>query len=358
MRIFGNGACAGVTAQVLLPLLFVALIVSLTRTALSCDDVPVHFPFIANTGEYYSIVLDSTSACCNVEECDEIAVFDGDLCVGASVFQGSWPLAITAWKDDSQTSQVDGYISGNQMRFRAWHYWTGEELEMESHFEDAGGGLFEGAYYSVAWLGCDLTGSMSPPLQLSPANGAQNVSQPINLSWSDVIGITSYRLQLDDDLAFGSPEIDVETEAPYFDANDLPGETTFYWRVSAMNECGSSAWSDVRNFTTGIVTDADNPVLDEVPRRYSLSQNHPNPFNMETSIEFSLAEHQAVTISIYSLLGERVRILLDGIILPAGESSIRWDGYSDDGRPVPSGVYFYRIKSGGFIETRKMVLMK
>jgi hypothetical protein len=83
---------------------------------------PVHFTFKSNTGESYSIVIDAATLDGNsLEKGDEIGVFNpAGLCVGASVWDGTSPLALTAWADDSQTTEVDGYKTGETMYFRIW----------------------------------------------------------------------------------------------------------------------------------------------------------------------------------------------------------------------------------------------
>ena len=89
-----------------------------------------------------------------------------------------------------------------------------------------------------------------------------------------------------------------------------------------------------------------------LPTKTVLSQNYPNPFNPTTNIAYSLPNASDVMISIFSMLGERVAILVDER-QEAGEHSVAFDG-----RMLPSGTYFYRLETEGFVETRKMVLLK
>jgi len=106
-----------------------------------------------------------------------------------------------------------------------------------------------------------------------------------------------------------------------------------------------------------IVTD----ILDEEDAEgafpFVLEQNHPNPFNPSTTIEFSVSTTQAVRLEVYNILGQRVNTLVDDI-LPAGQHSIEFDGDGEDGLPLASGMYFYRLRAGTKTETKKMVLMK
>lgn len=95
----------------------------------------------------------------------------------------------------------------------------------------------------------------------------------------------------------------------------------------------------------------------DIPDRYALFQNSPNPFNPVTLIRFDLPENAAVKLAIYNVKGERVRLLVDGF-LQAGRKAARWDGKDDLGRTTASGVYFYRIETEAFVESKKMVLLK
>ncbi len=94
-----------------------------------------------------------------------------------------------------------------------------------------------------------------------------------------------------------------------------------------------------------------------VPRASELLQNHPNPFNAGTIIEFTLSDESHVRMNIFNIMGQRVRTLVDDV-LPAGEHSIAWDGRTADGREVATGVYLYRMDAGSYTQTRKMVLLK
>ena len=89
-----------------------------------------------------------------------------------------------------------------------------------------------------------------------------------------------------------------------------------------------------------------------IPFEYRLSQNYPNPFNPETSIEYALPEQADVKLSVYNVLGQQVKLLVDGR-MEAGFHTVTFDG-SD----FSSGVYFYRLEADNTVMTKKMVLMK
>jgi len=94
-----------------------------------------------------------------------------------------------------------------------------------------------------------------------------------------------------------------------------------------------------------------------IPSRFVLSQNFPNPFNPETMIEYQVQQSSQVELAIYNLLGQKVRTLV-AEDQAAGVYEVRWDGRDDQGAPVTSGVYVYRLRAGTFYETRKMVLLQ
>jgi hypothetical protein len=94
-----------------------------------------------------------------------------------------------------------------------------------------------------------------------------------------------------------------------------------------------------------------------LPTTFALGQNYPNPFNPETVIEFALPTTGEVSLKIYNVAGQLVRTLVSGTT-PAGYHQIRWDGRDANGSDISSGVYFYKIDTKNFSETRKMLLVK
>lgn len=93
------------------------------------------------------------------------------------------------------------------------------------------------------------------------------------------------------------------------------------------------------------------------PARDFLAHNFPNPFHPRTEIAFSLARAGPVRMSVFTVSGVRIRTLIDGS-LPAGPHRTRWNGTDDSGRPVASGVYWYRLDAGSFHAARRMILLR
>lgn len=93
------------------------------------------------------------------------------------------------------------------------------------------------------------------------------------------------------------------------------------------------------------------------PLSYGLLQNYPNPFNPATTISFSLPARATARLEVFDALGQRVALLHEGP-LAAGPHTLQWDGRDERGRPVGSGIYFYRLHSGSFERVRRMVLLR
>jgi hypothetical protein len=89
-----------------------------------------------------------------------------------------------------------------------------------------------------------------------------------------------------------------------------------------------------------------------IPDGFSLSQNYPNPFNPGTTIEFALPRTQHASLKIFNAMGEEVATLVDEALAP-GTYRSSWDGSG-----VASGMYFYRLQTGNFVQTRKLLLVK
>lgn len=93
------------------------------------------------------------------------------------------------------------------------------------------------------------------------------------------------------------------------------------------------------------------------PKVAALYGNYPNPFNPETQIRFQIPEATQVTLEIYNIVGQKIKTLVDGKMVP-GEYTTKWSGTDDFGRKVGSGVYFYRMDAGNFHQVHRMILLK
>jgi hypothetical protein len=95
----------------------------------------------------------------------------------------------------------------------------------------------------------------------------------------------------------------------------------------------------------------------DLPAKFALMPNYPNPFNPATTIRYEIASRTDVELRVYDVRGALVSTLVNKSQAP-GAYSIEWNGTDDKGSPVSSGVYFYRITAGSFSDVRKMTLLK
>ena len=204
------------------------------------------------------------------------------------------------------------------------------------------------------------------PILVSPANGSTGQSTSLTLAWNPSSGASSYRLQVATTSSFAHIVDDIMvlfgTSYPIV---GLVANTSYYWRVSAKNAAGISAWSPTWTFKTqrvqknrqaspGVVSD-----VEEVPAAFELGSNFPNPFNPTTVIPYELPVESHITIRVYNVMGQEVATLVDGV-QGSGLRQAEWSGTN-----VPSGVYYYRIEATSvegrdllFTEVKRMLLVK
>jgi hypothetical protein len=119
---------------------------------------------------------------------------------------------------------------------------------------------------------------------------------------------------------------------------------------SSGNVLYAGFWKDV---LLGMVTE-----VEETPAyRNELLQNYPNPFNPVTTIEYSVSHGGYAELTIFNVLGQRVRTLVNEHKVPGRHRAI-WDGRNDGGRMVATGMYFYRLRIDSFVSVKKMVLIR
>jgi hypothetical protein len=120
---------------------------------------------------------------------------------------------------------------------------------------------------------------------------------------------------------------------------------------------GREIWGGNGPFQFAIDLTLLSVIESSVPVTYSLHQNYPNPFNPITTIRYDLPEAGHVNVVIYDMMGRQIKQLISGTE-DAGRKSVVWDSTNDYGKPVSAGVYMYRIQTGEYIQTKKMVLLK
>jgi cyclophilin family peptidyl-prolyl cis-trans isomerase len=210
-----------------------------------------------------------------------------------------------------------------------------------------------GGYRSASSPIRSFTTSVSIPALQSPANGAVNQPGNVTLKWGGVEGAVSYHLQVATNALFSQAALVYNQKGLTDTVKQMTGlqlSKKHYWRVSAETPEYEGAFGLQWNFTTG--TNTSVTVGTDVPREFALHQNFPNPFNPATVISYQLSEKSRATLTVFDALGRVVTTLVNEVKEP-GNYSVQFDG-SD----LMSGIYFYRLQAGSFVETKKLVLMK
>jgi M6 family metalloprotease-like protein len=203
----------------------------------------------------------------------------------------------------------------------------------------------------------NITELPAPPALTYPSHMAVDLPLDLEFAWTAMPLADSYNLQVSQDLYFVDPEFDIgDIDGNTCLVAGLQQNTTYFWRVRAANIAGQSMFSQIGQFhTIQTSEDGENTIP---PLADNLEQNFPNPFNPTTTVNLSLKDPSAYTnIKIYDIRGRLVRTLYAG---NPGRSrlSLVWDGRDETGRPCGSGIYHYRMQSGTYSQTRKMLLMK
>ena len=143
--------------------------------------------------------------------------------------------------------------------------------------------------------------------------------------------------------------------------NDGPGSHVNFecnGNIAIFNDNTVSYWWRVGLDTSaceGFFLDLPSTAIN--PNTFRLNQNYPNPFNPTTNLSYELSADLHVTITVYDLLGNVVRNLVSEY-QSSGVKSVQWDATNEQGQSVAAGVYLYRIESGSFTNTKKMILLK
>ena len=132
---------------------------------------------------------------------------------------------------------------------------------------------------------------------------------------------------------------------------DIASGSWQYW-VTAVDSAGNESESSE---IVSVMLSNDQDVA--MPTVYTLEQNYPNPFNPSTQIRYALPEQSMVTISIYDMMGRKVRTLVSQSLSPGYHTTI-WNATNDNGLAVSAGMYIYMIQAGTYQQMKKMVLLK
>ena len=192
----------------------------------------------------------------------------------------------------------------------------------------------------------DFGGAMTPQSQVLLAWAVPTQSN--NLGWEVFRSVDNESFDRIGDLVTGEGTVNEFRTYEFLD-EDLPVSEVAYYYLRQVDFDGTTRRSQT-------IEVALAPVQ-ALPTAMALAQNYPNPFNPETSIRFDIATEASVTVRIFDITGQVVRTLVAGN-LPAGSYTELWDGRSDAGLRVGSGVYFYELKAGSFTSMKKMTFVQ
>ncbi len=202
-----------------------------------------------------------------------------------------------------------------------------------------------------------ITVSDPVPIQLSSFLGLQVSPRAVRLTWETVSEINNYGFTVERQVSgegsfapipnsfvagHGTTNIPQKYE---FTDEDAPTGVNYY-RLAQVDLDGSVHLSEA------VRVSSVTGVSEEVAHSYELGQNYPNPFNPSTTIRYSLPNPSHVTLTVFNTLGEQVALLQNGE---------RESGYHEvkfDGSGLSSGVYFYRLTAGDFVQTKKLLMAK
>ncbi len=187
-----------------------------------------------------------------------------------------------------------------------------------------------------------------PPTQPSRPV-ARTSGRIVRLDWNappdpDVAGYWIYRSNVPDFLPTESHLIGSSVLNRFIDQN-IEGSNRWYYRIAAFDSAGNQ----------GRFSDEVEAILDATfgwPVKFDLHQNFPNPFNPSTTIDFDVPVVSNVSLRIFDLLGRQVAVVADGMYQP-GRHEIVWNAEG-----LSSGVYIYRMQAAGFVQNRKLILLK
>lgn len=191
---------------------------------------------------------------------------------------------------------------------------------------------------------------------VSPAHATTNVAVVPTFSWQKDPKAKEYQFQISTSSSMASAFVldTVLTDTTFKLTRVLALNKKHYWRVRARNTLGTGEWSSTFGFQTTAVNDVKEDKKDQIVREYSLKQNFPNPFNPSTVIRYSLAKEGNVRLSVFDVLGKEVAVLVDRN-QNAGSYSV---DFNSNQHNIPSGIYFYTLRTGSFVSTRKMIIIK
>ncbi len=211
---------------------------------------------------------------------------------------------------------------------------------------------FQNSYLKDSAFFVKLSIPAAPALIYPPNNSQMILTNPV-FEWDSNAAVSTHRIQISPDSNFSTIIFDSSGIVNHFfqmPSNILQLSTLYYWRVNGTNVLGTGPWSAVWNFR--VRNTRIEKISSEIPRTFRLHQNYPNPFNPGTNIKFELPENSLVIITVYDILGNMITTLLNNH-LSAGVYKINWAETN-----LASGIYFYRMVTKNFSDSKRMVFLK
>jgi hypothetical protein len=204
-----------------------------------------------------------------------------------------------------------------------------------------------------------LGGNNGPlPVQLSSFTATEEEGRGIRLRWTTISEINNYGffvqrrrsgeaswVELVNSFIAGHGTTNEPHTYAYLDNTAQPGSWQYRLRQVDLN--------GTEHYTEPISINSLTAVRELAPVEYALKQNYPNPFNPSTEIKFSVEQVGRTTLEVFNTVGQRVAMLYDDVAEPGYLYSARFDATN-----IASGTYFYRIQSGRFVQTKKMLLVR
>lgn len=191
-----------------------------------------------------------------------------------------------------------------------------------------------------------------------PTNLENLLSTTVNLTWSRTQNDYYYHPQISTDPLFNSGMVltNIRQVDTSISVSNLPADKVLYWRVgvSSLNRGPNYneeiIYTPTQSFNTPKVTEviADG----NIPTVFALKNNYPNPFNPSTNIEYQVPINVFVSLKVYDILGREIAKLVNEV-KPIGVYRVVWDAGI-----LSSGIYFYRMQAGSFVQTMKLVLLR
>jgi hypothetical protein len=230
------------------------------------------------------------------------------------------------------------------------NYWGSNVGPYHPIQNTTGDGDSVNSYVNVTpWLIEPNTEAPPPPVQNLMIQNISDTSILLIWNGSLISDLAGYKIYYDTDKS-GYPYsnvIDIINDTSY----TIKGLTTgqiYYITVTTYDIDGNESWYS--NEVSGTITDIAEEI--EIISVYKLTQNYPNPFNPTTTISYSLTNNSLVQLKIFNILGQEVATLVNEE-KPIGKYEINFNASN-----LSSGVYFYKIQTGDFVQTKKMILLK